>query len=136
MSSEALARPRPPGSGDGSGKKSFLKMVSCIIRPEKLEAIVTQFKEISLVGGITITIVRGHGRQRSTTEHYMGLPYKIRMHDKIRLDMVVEHSEVDEVVDSLSRLTRTGRVGDGKIFVTDVLAAQRIRTGEKGADAL
>jgi len=112
-------------------------MISCVIRPEKLDAIKEQFKEISLVGGITITTVRGlaHGK-KIRTEHYMGVPFQTRLQDKVRLEIVVTRDEVDEIVQSISLLTRTGRAGDGKIFVTDVLTAQRIRTGEKGADAL
>jgi nitrogen regulatory protein P-II 1 len=111
-------------------------MVSCIIRPEKLDAIKERFKQISLVGGITVTSVRGLGHQKSQVQRHMGVAYRNRLQDRLRIDIVVTRDEVDEVVQSLGRLTRTGRVGDGKIFVTDVLNAQRIRTGEKGADAL
>jgi nitrogen regulatory protein PII len=136
MSSGTLSRHQPPDGAPATGSRVSLKMVSCIIRPEKLDAIKNRFKLIDLVGGITITSVRGAGHQKERVGHYMGTPYRTRLHDRIRIDIVVTHDEVDEVVRSIGRLTRTRRIGDGKIFVTDVLNARRIRTGEKGAAAL
>ena len=133
---DTLTRKGAPGERIESGGKPALKMISSIIRPEKLDEIKEGFKQIDLVGGVTVTNVRGFGRQRGLAEHYMGLPYQARLLDKVKLDIVVTSDDVPDVIGVISRLARTGQVGDGKIFVTDVLNAQRIRTGEKGADAL
>jgi nitrogen regulatory protein P-II 2 len=136
MSSGTLSLKHVPDDSSGTGSWTTLKMISCFIRPEKLDAIRDRFRQIDLIGGITVSSVRGFGHQKTQIGHYMGAPYRMRYQDRVRLDLVVRKDDLDDVVMAISLLTRTGRVGDGKIFVTDVLNAQRIRTGEKGADAL
>ena len=112
-----------------------MKMVTCIVRPEKLEPITDVLDKIHIVG-MTVTDVRGFGRQKGQVEHYRGGEYTIRFINKVRLDLVVQDEDVKKVMDAVSKVARTGNVGDGKIFVTPVETAFRIRTGEVGTSAL
>ena len=112
-----------------------MKMVTCVVRPEKLESITDTLDKLHIVG-MTVTDVRGFGRQKGQVEHYRGGEYTIRFINKVRLDIVVPDEEVKKVMDAISHVARTNNVGDGKIFVSDVRNVMRIRTGEKGASAL
>ena len=112
-----------------------MKMVTCIVRPEKLDAITDTLDKLHIVG-MTVTDVRGFGRQKGQVEHYRGGEYTIRFINKVRLDVVVQDEDVKKVMDAVSKVARTSNVGDGKIFVTPVDNAMRIRTGEVGTSAL
>ena len=112
-----------------------MKMVTCIIRPEKLDAVTDALDKQHIVG-MTVTDVRGFGRQKGQVEHYRGGEYTIRFISKVRIDVVVQDQDADKAMSTISQVARTGNVGDGKIFVLDVLNAMRIRTGEKGTSAL
>ena len=112
-----------------------MKLITCIIRPEKLEAVTDALDKQHLVG-MTVTDVRGFGRQKGQVEHYRGGEYTIRFIPKVRLDLVVPDEEVDKVLGTVSKVARTGNVGDGKMFVSNIENALRIRTGEKGTSAL
>ena len=112
-----------------------MKMVTCIVRPEKLEPITDVLDKVHIVG-MTVTDVRGFGRQKGQVEHYRGGEYTIRFINKVRLDLVVQDEDVKKVMEAVSKVARTGNVGDGKIFVTTVENALRIRTGEVGTSAL
>ena len=112
-----------------------MKMVSCIIRPEKLDAVTDALDKQHIVG-MTASDVRGFGRQKGQVEHYRGEEYTIRFIPKVRVDLVVQDQDVDKVMGVIRDAARTGNVGDGKIFVTGVENAMRIRTGEKGTSAL
>ena len=112
-----------------------MKMVTCFIRPEKLEPITDMLDKLHIVG-MTITDVRGFGRQKGQVEHYRGGEYTIRFVPKVRIDVVVQEEDVKKVMEAVSRTARTENVGDGKIFVTPVENAMRIRTGEVGTSAL
>ena len=118
-----------------NGGKTLMKMVTCVVRPEKLEAITDTLDKMNVVG-MTVTDVRGFGRQKGQVEHYRGGEYKIRFIAKIKLDIVVPDEEVKKVMDAVGKVARTSNVGDGKIFVTNVENAMRIRTGEVGTSAL
>ncbi len=113
-----------------------MKLVSCIIRPDRLEAVKEALGGLQLVGGMTITDVRGFGRQKGQVEHYRGGEYTIRFIPKVRVDVAVPVDAVDEIVAVVSQAGRTGHVGDGKIFVMEMLSAMRIRTGDRGPTAL
>lgn len=132
---ELLDRPTPPRES-ARGSRPTLKLVSCVFRPDRLDAVKDALHKVNLVGGATLTDVRGFGRQKGATEHYMGVPYSIRFIEKIKLEIVVSSDDLPLVTTLLSELAFTGHVGDGKIFVTEVLTAVRIRTGERGVDAL
>ena len=112
-----------------------MKLISCVIRPEKLDAVTVALHARNVVG-MTVTDVRGFGRQKGQKEHYRGDEYTIRFLPKVRLEVVVQESDVAGAIKAISEAARTGNIGDGKIFVIDVKDAVRIRTGEQGANAL
>ena len=112
-----------------------MKMVTCVVRPEKLEPITDALDKIH-IAGMTVTDVRGFGRQKGQVEHYRGGEYTIRFIPKVRLDIVVQDQDVETVLSTVGKVAKTGNIGDGKLFVTDVTNALRIRTGEKGTSAL
>ena len=112
-----------------------MKQISCIVRPEKLDAVTEALNKEHIVG-MTVSDVRGFGRQKGQVEHYRGDAYTVRFIQKVKMDVVVQDEDVDKVLGAISQAARTGNVGDGKIFVTDVSNALRIRTGEKGTSAL
>ncbi len=118
-----------------NGGRINMKMVTCIVRPEKLEAITDTLDKLHIVG-MTVTDVRGFGRQKGQVEHYRGEQYTIRFINKVRIDLVVPDEDVKKVMDAVSKIAKTNNVGDGKIFVTGVDNAMRIRTGEVGTSAL
>ncbi len=118
-----------------NGGRNQMKMVTCIVRPEKLEPIADILDKLHIVG-MTVTDVRGFGRQKGHVEHYRGGEYTIRFINKVRMDIVVQDEDVKKVMDAISKVARTNNVGDGKIFVTGVENAMRIRTGEVGTSAL
>src|ERR1043165_9634193 len=96
-----------------------MKMVSCIIRPEKLDAVTSALDKQHVVG-MTLSDVRGFGRQKGQVEHYRGGKYTIRFIAKVRMDLVVQDEDVSKIINAIEQSVRTGKVGDGKIFVIDV----------------
>ena len=112
-----------------------MKMLTCFVRPEKLEPITSILDKLHIVG-MTVTDVRGFGRQKGQVEHYRGGEYTIRFIPKVRIDMVLPDEDIKKVMDAIGKVARTENVGDGKIFVTPVENALRIRTGELGTSAL
>lgn len=112
-----------------------MKKIEAIIQPHKLDEVKEALKGIS-IDGITITDVRGHGRQKGHREVYRGMEYEIDTLPKIKLEIVVPDTRLEEVTRTLSGAARTGKIGDGKIFIYDVLDAIRIRNGDTGEAAL
>ncbi len=112
-----------------------MKRVEAIIQPHKLEEVKEALHGIG-VEGITITDVRGHGRQKGHTETYRGNEYKVDLLPKVRLDMVVPDARARQVVETITAAARSGKIGDGKIFVSAVEEAVRIRSGEQGESIL
>ena len=112
-----------------------MKLITCIIRPDKLDAVTTALDKQHIVG-MTVTDVRGFGRQKGQVEHYRGGEYTIRFIPKVKIDLVVQDQDVDTAMTTISKVARTGNIGDGKVFVINVHDALRIRTGEKGTSAL
>ena len=112
-----------------------MKMVTSIVRPEKLNLLTTALDKLHIVG-MTVTDVRGFGRQKGQVEHYRGEEYTIRFIPKVRIDIVVPDEDVKKVMEAVRNVARTDNVGDGKIFVTNVENVLRIRTGEVGTSAL
>jgi len=112
-----------------------MKKIEMYIRPEKLETV----KEIlnkSEIFGLTVTMVSGCGRQKGRKEFYRGAEFSFNLLPKVKVETVVHDDAVKDVVDKITETIRTGQVGDGKIFILDVLDAVKIRTGEKGEDAI
>lgn len=112
-----------------------MKQVTAIIKPFKLDEVREALAEVG-VNGLTVTEVKGFGRQKGHTELYRGAEYVVDFLPKIRVEMVVSDEAVDRVIESIVRAARTGKIGDGKIFVTPVEQAIRIRTSESGDAAL
>ena len=114
---------------------SSLKKIEAIIRPFKLEDVKEALVEEG-VRGLTISEVRGYGRQKGHTETYRGSEYRIEFIPKIKIEVVVEDSNVNKVVDAIIKSAKTGQVGDGKIFIYNINEVIRIRTDESGEQAL
>jgi nitrogen regulatory protein PII len=112
-----------------------VKKIEAIIKPFKLDDVKDALHDAG-VSGITVTEVKGFGRQKGHTELYRGAEYVIDFLPKVKIEVVVEDGLVDNVVEAIAESARTGRIGDGKIFVLDVEQAVRIRTGDRGADAI
>ncbi|WP_207063316.1 P-II family nitrogen regulator [Motiliproteus sp. SC1-56] len=112
-----------------------MKLVSAILKPFKLDDVREALSEAG-VNGITVTEVRGFGRQKGHTELYRGAEYVVDFVPKVRVEAAVADDQVDAVIEAIVGNARTGKVGDGKVFVTDLHQVVRIRTGETGNDAL
>ena len=112
-----------------------MKMVTAVIKPFKLEEVREALSTLG-VQGITVTEVKGFGRQKGHTELYRGAEYVVDFLPKIKLEVAVPSERVDAVVEAIMRSAGTGKIGDGKIFVTAIEQVIRIRTGEVGADAI
>ncbi|MCK9431830.1 MAG: P-II family nitrogen regulator [Candidatus Omnitrophica bacterium] len=112
-----------------------MKKIEAVIRVEKLEEI-TSALEILGCPGIMITHIEGHGRQKGLVEQFRGREFKVNLLPKIKLEIVAKDAEVDKIVGTISRIAKTGEIGDGKIFISAVDDALRIRTGEKGEAAI
>ena len=112
-----------------------MKKIEAIIQPHNLDEVKDALLGIG-VDGITVSEVRGHGRQKGHTEVYRGQEYKVDLLPKVKLELVVSDARADEIVRTLATAARSGRVGDGKVFVTAVLDAVRIRNEDRGDAAL
>lgn len=111
-----------------------MKLITAIIRPYKLDDLELAVASLG-VQGMTVTEVQGYGNQRSHAEHYRGAEYRIDFVPKTRVEIAVDESIVEPVVEAIANVARTGKVGDGKIFVSEIEQAIRIRTGETGVAA-
>lgn len=112
-----------------------MKKIAAIIRPFKLDDVKEALLEEG-IHGLTITEVRGYGRQKGHTETYRGSEYQIEFVPKIKIEVVVDDSMAEKVIDAILRTAKTGQVGDGKIFISDISEVIRIRTDESGPSAL
>jgi nitrogen regulatory protein P-II 1 len=112
-----------------------MKQISCVIKPFKLDEVREALAEVN-VTGLTVTEVKGFGRQKGHTELYRGAEYVVDFLPKVKIEVVVDDAMVDQVVDAVIKAARTGKIGDGKIFVWDVEQVIRIRTGETGPEAV
>ena len=112
-----------------------VKKIEAIIKPFKLDEVKEALHEVG-VSGITVTEAKGFGRQKGHTELYRGAEYVVDFLPKVKLEVVVDDTLVDRVIEAIAGAAHTGRIGDGKIFVVAVEQAVRIRTGEKGSDAI
>ncbi len=112
-----------------------MKKIEAIIKPFKLDEVKEALQEVGLQG-ITVIEAKGFGRQKGHTELYRGAEYVIDFLPKVKVEVVVEDSLVDNTLEAIAGAARTGRIGDGKIFVSDVEQAVRIRTGDTGPDAI
>lgn len=112
-----------------------MKKIEAIIKPFKLDEVREALSELGCTG-LTVTEVKGFGRQKGHTELYRGAEYTVDFLPKVKVEVILADSMVDKAIDALIKAARTGKIGDGKIFVTDVNQVVRIRTGETGEDAV
>jgi nitrogen regulatory protein P-II 1 len=112
-----------------------MKLVTAVIKPHKLEDVRAALETFG-VSGMTVTEASGYGRQKGHTEVYRGAEYDIALIPKVRLDIVVEDGEVADVVGVIAKSAQTGRIGDGKVWVTPVESVLRVRTGDQDSDAV
>ena len=112
-----------------------MKLVSAIIKPFKLDDVREALSEVG-VSGITVTEVKGFGRQKGHTELYRGAEYVVDFLPKVKVEVAIPADQLDQVIESITRSANTGKIGDGKIFVYNLEQAVRIRTGESGSEAL
>ena len=112
-----------------------MKLITAIIKPFKLQEVREALVDAG-ISGLTVTEVKGYGRQKGHTEMYRGAEYAVDILPKIKLDILIEDNSLETVVEAISKTANTGKIGDGKIFVTSVDDVIRIRTGETGPDAI
>ena len=112
-----------------------MKMITAIIKPSRLDAVLEAVTEAG-ASGMTVTEVRGYGRQKGKTEIYRGAEYEVKLLPKVKLEIAVPNDMVDAVVEAVARTANTGKIGDGKVFVMDLEQALRIRTGDRDAAAI
>ena len=112
-----------------------MKLVTAVIKPFKLDDVREALSEIG-VQGITVTEVKGFGRQKGHTELYRGAEYVVDFLPKVKIEVAIADGSLDQVIEAIAKAENTGKIGDGKIFVTELLQAIRIRTGETGEDAV
>ncbi len=112
-----------------------MKLVIAIIQPHRLDAVREALTAIG-INGMTVTEVRGYGRQKGHTEIYRGAEYSISFTPKLKVETAIPRDRVDDAIAAITSAARTGKIGDGKIFTLDLEAAMRVRTGETGDDAL
>ena len=112
-----------------------MKLITAVVKPFKLDDVRSALSEVG-VQGMTVTEVKGFGRQKGHTELYRGAEYVVDFLPKVKLEMVLDESMVESAVDAISRAAQTGKIGDGKIFISPVDDIIRIRTGETGTDAV
>jgi nitrogen regulatory protein P-II 1 len=116
-------------------ERIFMKQITAIIKPFKLDEVREALAGVG-ISGLTVTEVKGFGRQKGHTELYRGAEYVVDFLPKVKVEMVVSEEMVDGAIDAIIKAARTGRIGDGKIFVTAVEQVIRIRTGETGVEAV
>jgi nitrogen regulatory protein P-II 2 len=118
-----------------AAEPSPMKMIVAVIKPSRLDAVLEAVTEAG-ASGLTVTEVRGYGRQKGKTEVYRGAEYEVKLLPKVKLEIAVSSDMTDKVVEAISRSANTGKIGDGKVFVMDLETAIRIRTGETDAAAI
>lgn len=112
-----------------------MKLITAIVKPFTLEPVKTGLEQAGVLG-MTVSEVQGYGRQKGHTEVYRGAEYSVDFVSKVRIEVLVDDFAADKIVDIIARAARTGRIGDGKVWVTPVETVMRVRTGERGPDAL
>jgi nitrogen regulatory protein P-II 1 len=112
-----------------------MKLVTAIVKPFKLDDVKSALETLGVLG-LTVSEVRGYGRQKGHTEVYRGAEYTVDLVPKVRIEVLVDDLDAEKVVETVAEAARTGKIGDGKVWVTPVDAVVRVRTGERGADAL
>ena len=112
-----------------------MKMIVAVIKPSRLDAVLEAVTKAGATG-LTVTEVRGYGRQKGKTEIYRGAEYEVKLLPKVRLEIAIDDDSEQSITDAITTAANTGKIGDGKVFVLDLLSALRIRTGERDLEAI
>jgi nitrogen regulatory protein PII len=112
-----------------------MKLIKAIIRPSKVDDVKTALVDLEILG-LTVSYVRGYGRQKGQVERYRGTVYAVEFLDKAKLELVVDDDQVEQALEAIQKASYTGEIGDGKVFILPVEDTMRIRTGERGSAAL
>ncbi|MEU5488259.1 P-II family nitrogen regulator [Streptomyces sp. NPDC020196] len=112
-----------------------MKLITAVVKPHRLDEVKTALQELG-VNGMTVTEASGYGRQHGHTEVYRGAEYRVDLVPKLRMEVLVEDADAEAVLDAVVRAARTGKIGDGKVWAVPVETVVRVRTGERGPDAL
>ena len=112
-----------------------MRLVTAIVKPFKLDDVKSALETLGVLG-LTVSEIRGYGRQKGHTEVYRGAEYTVDLVPKVRVEVLVDDLDAEKVVDTIAEAARTGKIGDGKVWVSPVDSVVRVRTGERGADAL
>ena len=112
-----------------------MKMVTAVLRPHVLDDVRDSFQELG-IPGFTVTEVKGYGRQKGHTELYRGAEYQVEFVAKIKIEIAVDDNVVEAAVDAISKIAKSGKPGDGKVFISELIDVVRVRTGEQGPEAL
>ncbi|MEU6394883.1 P-II family nitrogen regulator [Streptomyces sp. NPDC046939] len=112
-----------------------MKLITAVVKPFRLDEVKTALQELG-VDGLTVTEASGYGRQRGHTEVYRGAEYQVDLVPKVRIEVVVEDADAEPAMDAIVRAARTGKIGDGKVWAVPVESVIRVRTGERGPDAV
>ncbi|MFH8485793.1 P-II family nitrogen regulator [Streptomyces longisporoflavus] len=112
-----------------------MKLITAVIKPFRLDEVKTALQELG-INGLTVTEASGYGRQRGHTEVYRGAEYQVDLVPKVRLEVVVDDADADPAIDAIVRAASTGKIGDGKVWAVPVETVVRVRTGERGPDAV
>ncbi|MFC9095505.1 P-II family nitrogen regulator [Streptomyces sp. NPDC057072] len=112
-----------------------MKLITAVVKPSRLDTVKTALQELG-VQGLTVAEASGYGRQGGHTEVYRGAEYRVDLVPKVRIEVVVEDADADAVVDAIAKAARTGKIGDGKVWAVPVDTVVRVRTGERGPNAL
>src|SRR5664279_1411896 len=131
----AIAARRMLAARQGSKEDKAMKKIEAVIKPFKLDEVKEALQEVGLQG-ITVTEAKGFGRQKGHTELYRGAEYVVDFLPKVKIEIVLGDDMLEKAIDAIRRAAQTGRIGDGKIFVSNIEEAIRIRTGESGTDAI
>jgi nitrogen regulatory protein P-II 1 len=112
-----------------------MKLITAIVKPHRLDEVKTALQELG-IHGLTVSEASGYGRQRGHTEVYRGAEYRVDLVPKVRIEVVVDDADTDAAVDAVVKAAQTGKIGDGKVWIMPVETVVRVRTGERGPDAL
>ncbi|GGM93710.1 P-II family nitrogen regulator [Streptomyces fuscichromogenes] len=112
-----------------------MKLITAVVKPYRLDAVKTALQELG-VHGLTVTEASGYGRQHGHTEVYRGAEYRVDLVPKVRIEVVVEDADAEPVIEAVVKAAQTGKIGDGKVWAVPVETVVRVRTGERGPDAL
>ncbi|MFJ8730015.1 P-II family nitrogen regulator [Streptomyces bauhiniae] len=112
-----------------------MKLITAVVKPYRLDEVKSALRDLG-IDGLTVTEASGYGRQRGHTEVYRGAEYQVDLVPKVRLELVVEDAVAEDAIDAIVRAARTGKIGDGKVWSVPVETVVRVRTGERGPDAL